>query len=166
MVWKSGKPGAPPGGSGRGFRPARRRRHIPKRAIPGVNRMSIHHYYMPEIRLRSRSTPASASWRWGEAIYNDMTSYKIFSDDGYFEQLLDEEESRSHNKLNQHARLTLIRNAKLQTEIVNKIIKQFPDMPGQWIALTVYFIFSHIFIPTRSRPTSTGKRYDSYRGKR
>ena len=73
-----------------------------------------------------------------------MTSDKIFSDDGYFEQLLDEEESRSHNKLNQHARLTLIRNAKLQTEIVNKIIKQFPDMPGQWIAAAQYILFSVI----------------------
>ena len=73
-----------------------------------------------------------------------MTSDKIFSDDGYFEQLLDEEESRSHNKLNQHARLTLIRNAKLQTEIVNKIIKQFPDMPGQWICCAQYILFSVI----------------------
>ena len=96
-----------------------------------------------------------------------MTSDKIPSDDKYFEQMLNEEESRSHKKMNQHGRLTLIRNAKLQTEIVNKIIKQFPDMPGQWIAAaTVYFIFSHIFIPTSSRPTWTGKRYDSYRGKR
>ncbi len=100
-------------------------------------------------------------------IDNDMTSDKIPSDDEYFEQMLDEEESRSHKKMNQHARLTLIRNAKLQAEVVNKIIKQFPDMPGQWIAdRTVYFIFNHIFILTGSRPTWTGKRYDSHRGKR
>ena len=49
VVWKSGQAGAPPGGSGRGLRPARRRRHRPKRAIPRVNRISIHyHHYMPE----------------------------------------------------------------------------------------------------------------------
>ena len=96
-----------------------------------------------------------------------MTSDKIPSDYEYFEQLLDEEESRSHKKLNRHARLMLIRNAKLQDEIVNKIIKQFPDMPGPMdCCCTVYFIFSHIFIPTSSRPTWTGKRYDSHRGKR
>src|SRR6476620_6283144 len=77
-------------------------------------------------------------------IDNDMTSDKIPSDDEYFEQMLDEEESRSYKKLNQHARLTLIRNAKLQTEIVNKIIKQFPDMPGQWIAAAQYILFSVI----------------------
>ncbi len=73
-----------------------------------------------------------------------MTSDKIPSDDKYFEHLLDEEESRSHKKLNQHARLTLIRNAKLQAEIVNKIIKQFPDMPGQWIAAAQYILLSII----------------------
>jgi hypothetical protein len=38
----------------------------------------------------------------------------------------------------------LIRNAKLQAEIVNKIIKQFPDMPGQWIAAAQYILFSVI----------------------
>ena len=66
-------------------------------------------------------------------IDNDMTSDKIPSDDEYFEQMLDEEESRS--------------------------------LPGQWIAAcTVYFIFNHIFILTDSRPTWTGKRYDSHRG--
>ena len=94
--------------------------------------------------MQSRSTPASASRRSGEARDNDMTSDKIPSDDEYFEQLLDEEESRSHKKLNQHARLMLIRNAKLQAEIVNKIIKQFPDMPGQWIAAAKYILFSVI----------------------
>ena len=73
-----------------------------------------------------------------------MTSDKIPSDYEYFEQLLDEEESRSHKKLNRHARLMLIRNAKLQDEIVNKIIKQFPDMPGQWIAAAQYILFSVI----------------------
>jgi hypothetical protein len=73
-----------------------------------------------------------------------MTSDKIPSDDEYFEQLLDEEESRSHKKSNQLARLTLIRNAKLQAEIVNKIIKQFPDMPDQWIAAAQYILFSVI----------------------
>ncbi len=74
-----------------------------------------------------------------------MTSDKIPSDDNYFRQLLDEEESRSHKKLNQHARLTLIRNAKLQAKIVNnKIIKQFPDMPGQWIAAAQYILLSII----------------------
>ena len=84
-------------------------------------------------------------WRWGdEAIDNDMTSDKIPSDYEYFEQLLDEEESKSHKKLNQRARLTMIRNAKLQAEIVNKIIKQFPDMPGQWIAAAQYILFSVI----------------------
>jgi hypothetical protein len=77
-------------------------------------------------------------------IDNDMTSDKIPSDDEYFEQMLDEEESRSHKKMNQHARLTLIRNAKLQAEIVNKLIKQFPDMPGQWIAAAQYILFSVI----------------------
>ena len=80
----------------------------------------------------------------GEAIVNDMTSDKIPSNDEYFEQLLDEEESRSHKKLNQLARLTLIRNAKLQAEIVNKITKLFPDMPGQWIAAAQYILFSVI----------------------
>jgi hypothetical protein len=74
-----------------------------------------------------------------------MTSDNIPSDDDkYFEQLLDEEESRSHKKMNQHARLTIIRNAKLQAEIVNKIIKQFPNMPGQWIAAAQYILFSTI----------------------
>ena len=75
-----------------------------------------------------------------------MTSDKIPSgDDEYFEQMLDEEESRSHKKMNQHARLTIIRNAKLQAEIVNnKIIKQFPNMPGQWIAAAQYILFSTI----------------------
>jgi hypothetical protein len=70
-----------------------------------------------------------------------MTSDKIPSEDydEYFEQLLDEEEYRSQKKMNQHARLTIIRNAKLQAEIVNnKIIKQFPNMPGQWIAAAHY----------------------------
>ena len=71
-----------------------------------------------------------------------MTADKIPSDYEYFEQLLDEEESKSHKKLNQHARLTMIRNAKLQAEIVNKIIKQFPDMPGQWMATAQYILFS------------------------
>ena len=46
--------------------------------------------------------------------------------------------------MNQHARLTLIRNAKLQAEVVNKIIKQFPDMPSQWIAAAQYILFSAI----------------------
>jgi hypothetical protein len=46
--------------------------------------------------------------------------------------------------MNQHARLTIIRNAKLQAEIVNKIIKQFPNMPGQWIAAAQYILFSTI----------------------
>ena len=97
-------------------------------------------------------------------IDNDMTSDKIPSDDEYFEQMLDEEESRSHKKMNQHARLTLIRNAKLQAEVVNKIIKQFPDMPGQWVAPT-HILFSTISSYfTGSRPTWTGKRYDSHRG--
>jgi hypothetical protein len=76
-----------------------------------------------------------------------MTSNKITSDDDeeYFEQLLDEEESRSHKKINQHARLAIIRNAKLQAEIVNdKIIKQFPNMPGQWIAAAHYILLSTI----------------------
>src|SRR5262249_30088941 len=73
-----------------------------------------------------------------------MTSDKTPSDYEHFEQLLDEEESKSNKKLNQHARLTLIRNAKLQAEIVNKIIKQFPDMPGQWIAAAQYIWFSII----------------------
>jgi hypothetical protein len=37
----------------------------------------------------------------------------------------------------------MIRNAKLQAEIVNnKIIKQFPDMPSQWIAAAQYILFS------------------------
>ena len=62
--------------------------------------------------------------------------------DEHFEQILEEEESRSHKKMNQHARLTLIRNAKLQAEVVNKIIKQFPDMPSQWIARPQYILFS------------------------
>ncbi len=57
--------------------------------------------------------------------------------------MLDEEESRSNKKMNQYARLKLIRNAKLQAEIVNnKIIKQFPDMPSQWIAAAQYILFS------------------------
>jgi hypothetical protein len=55
--------------------------------------------------------------------------------------MLDEEESRSHKKLNQHARLMLIRNAKLQAEIVNKILRQFPGIPGQWIAAAQYILF-------------------------
>jgi hypothetical protein len=38
----------------------------------------------------------------------------------------------------------LIRNAKLQTEIVNKIIRQFPNMPDQWIAAAQYILFSVI----------------------
>jgi hypothetical protein len=79
-------------------------------------------------------------------IDNDMTSDKIPSDDEYFEQMLDEEESRSHKKMNQHARLTLIRNAKLQAEVVNKIIKQFPDMPGEWLHSIFYFQpYLHIY---------------------
>jgi hypothetical protein len=75
-----------------------------------------------------------------------MPSDNIPSDyDEYFEQLLEEEESRSHKKMNQHARLTIIRNAKLQAEIVNnKIIKQFPNMPGQWIAAAHYILLSTI----------------------
>jgi hypothetical protein len=73
-----------------------------------------------------------------------MTSDKIPSDCEYFEQLLDEEESKSHKKLNQHARLTMIRNAKLQAEIVHKILKQFPNMPDQWIAAAQYILFSTI----------------------
>jgi hypothetical protein len=73
-----------------------------------------------------------------------MTSDKTPSDYEHFEQLLDEEESKSNKKLNQHARLTMVRNAKLQAEIVNKIIKQFPDMPGQWIAAAQYILFSVI----------------------
>jgi hypothetical protein len=75
-------------------------------------------------------------------VDNDMTSDKIPSEDydEYFEQLLDEEEYRSQKKMNQHARLTIIRNAKLQAEIVNnKIIKQFPNMPGQWLLLHTIF---------------------------
>ena len=88
--------------------------------------------------------PASASRRSGGARDNDMTPDKIPSDYEYFEQFLDKEESRSHKNLNQHARLTLIRNAKLQTEIVNTIIKQFPDMPGQWIAAAEYILLSVI----------------------
>ncbi len=59
--------------------------------------------------------------------------------------MLDEEESRSHKKMNQHARLTIIRNAKLHAEIVNnKIIKQFPNMPSQWIAAAHYILLSTI----------------------
>jgi hypothetical protein len=58
--------------------------------------------------------------------------------------MLDEEESRSHKEMNQHVRLTLIRNAMLQVEIVNKIMKQFPDMPSQWIAAAQYILFSII----------------------
>jgi len=46
-----------------------------------------------------------------------MTSDKIPSDYEYFEQLLDKEESRNHKKLNQHARLTVIRNPKLHAGI-------------------------------------------------
>lgn len=57
--------------------------------------------------------------------------------------MLEEEESRSHKKMNQHARLTLIRNAKIQAEIVNnRIVRQFPDMPSQWIAAAHYILFS------------------------
>jgi len=73
-----------------------------------------------------------------------MTSDKITSDDEYFQQMLNGEESRSHKKLNQHARLTLIRNAKLQAEIVHKIVRQFPGMPRQWIAAAQYILFSVI----------------------
>ncbi len=73
-----------------------------------------------------------------------MTSDKLHPDE-CFEQMLDKEESRSHKKMNQDARLTLIRNAKLQDEIVNnKIINQFPHMPSQWFAAAQYILFSVI----------------------
>ncbi|HEY7083104.1 MAG TPA: hypothetical protein VH500_25705 [Nitrososphaeraceae archaeon] len=54
------------------------------------------------------------------------------------------EDDRNLTTKNLHARLTLIRNAKLQAEIVNKIIKQFPNMPDQWIASAQYILFSVI----------------------
>jgi hypothetical protein len=77
-----------------------------------------------------------------------MTSDKTPSDYEYFEQLLDEEETKSHKKLNQHARLTMVRNAELQSERVNKIIKQFPDMPVNGLLLHNIFYFQsylHIY---------------------
>jgi hypothetical protein len=54
------------------------------------------------------------------------------------------EGDRNLTTKNLHARLTLIRNAKLQSEIVDKIIKRFPDMPDQWIAAAQYILFSTI----------------------
>jgi hypothetical protein len=55
------------------------------------------------------------------------------------------EDDRNITSKNLHARLTLIRNAKLQAEIVDKIIiKQFPNMPGQWIAAAQYILFSTV----------------------
>ena len=59
--------------------------------------------------------------------------------------MLNEEESRSNKKIINIPGWRQFAMQRLQAEIVNnKIIKQFPDMPSQWIAAAHYILFSAI----------------------